>query len=233
MRNRSYLQNGIFVAVLLAGCAHAPPKVATIRTQYSCVFTREFADGSAQATIYVLNDGTIGNTGLSWMSSIPEARRVWMRIFFDTSPSAGADVTRGVVVFDREIEIKDETGSAEYRNGERLVRPTLEIRVNGSPPWRGNGAIRDNFNFNTGVKLRADWADVQALARGNDQLYLVARNEGQVVDIFPIPNAAFVIPENEIEALFSETLSASKQPEKYCTDESSIPIPIQHFRPDQ
>lgn len=99
---------------------------------------------------------------------------------------------------------------------------TLELRVNPAAPWEGDAAFRDNNRLPNGVRLSADWADVEAMAHSRYKLFLITRRKGKIVDTVSLPRASFILPINEFDAFLSSARADASRSEVKCpsaTDE--------------
>lgn len=198
--------------LLLGGCINMPHPAERQVVGFECRQERQFEKGLATVVAWVGPGGKTSSEVVVWTPSSHEAREADMTMRWEAHPPSSITWAKGLVMFDREIV------QTSYRNRRFLKGLSLELRAHGTPPWEGRGAIRDSISLQLGVRLSADWADVQAMSQGSKQLYLIMRRKGEVIETLPLAQANFAVPTSDIDELLVQVRSAASDPEHNCHD---------------
>ncbi|WP_404334149.1 hypothetical protein AB2M62_12460 [Sphingomonas sp. MMS12-HWE2-04] len=117
---------------------------------------------------------------------------------WEAHPPATVDFQRGLVMFDQTV-----AGPASRQKKQRY---TIELRVRPDEPWEGSGRIEGNGTQQDGVRLSADWADVEAMARGAGRLFLIVKDRrGTTVSTLALQGSLFTDFKIAAERMLEET----------------------------
>jgi hypothetical protein len=124
------------------------------------------------------------------------------------------DFERGMVMFDQAVIAPP---ARQNKQGY-----TIELRVRPDGPSGGSGRIEGNFALHDGVRLSADWADVEAMARGADRLFLIVKDRsGETVSSQLLQSSLFKGFRTAAEKLLEETATMTRDFGTRCRSTSS------------
>jgi hypothetical protein len=132
---------------------------------------------------------------------------------------ATIDFKRGLVMFDQTV--------VNLGSRQRKPRYTMELRVQRDGPWDGHGQIAGDFALDDGVRLSADWAVVEAMLRGADQLFLIVKDRrGRPISTQALQPTPFMGFNTTVAKMLEETATMARNFRTRCQSNHSQDIII-------
>lgn len=190
-------------------CATSGQQVPTASIDWLCVSKATINNGDVRVNRWLDSSGALSSTVVAWTpySQAGPGLRV-VGIWQALSP-ANIDLDRGLAMFD--------WTDRSFKRPSARARYTLELRVRPDGPWDGYGKIAGNFALHDGVRLSADWADVRAMARGSDRLFLVLKNrKGMAFSNYELPSTMFTGFDDTVQRLLDESAAMTQDFRSSC-----------------
>jgi hypothetical protein len=156
------------LSLLLLSCSTMGQRDPTASVDWHCAAKTTINNGDVQVNRWLDSSGALSSTVVVWTPYSQAAPGLRVVGIWQALSPAKIDLDRGLAMFDW----TDGSFEAQPKN----TRYTLELRVRPDGPWDGYGKIAGNFALHNGVRLSADWAEIKAMARGSDRLFLILKN---------------------------------------------------------
>lgn len=164
---------------------------------YDCSASATVAGGEVRVVRWLAADGSLSSTVVLWMPGAPEAPGLTIVGRWEAHAMDIVDFNRGLVMFDQSFASADHQVSGGRR---------LELRTQPTPPWSGRALLEGRFQLSHGMRLSAEWADVQAMALGADRLFLLVKDrKGGVIAQQRLDKSLFEGFQPTAEGLLAET----------------------------
>ncbi|MDB5703560.1 MAG: hypothetical protein JWN66_676 [Sphingomonas bacterium] len=187
-------------ALSLASCATSRRDVAAAAPGYDCSARRSVNGGELSVVRWLEGSGVTTSVVMMWHPRPPGLADVDIVARWEAHPSAEIDLNQGLIMFDRTVR----AGTARMWKSSRQYRLTLRTRPR--PPWEGRAVLAGDFQLQDGIRLSADWADVLAMSRGSERLFLVLTDrKGAVIDDRVLDRSVFEGFAPTAEAVLAET----------------------------
>jgi hypothetical protein len=184
---------------------------------WDCRATATIDNGNVSVVRWLGPSGALSSTVVLWTPKLPENAKLHVTGRWEAHPPTIIDFDRGMVMFDQTV-----VGSRQKKR-----RFTIELRVRPDGPWDGNGRIEGNFALQDGVRLSADWADVAAMARGADRLFLIVKDRGGTTVLTQaLPGSLFTGFRTAAERMLEETATMARDFRTSCQSNQSQDIII-------
>lgn len=190
--------------LMLVSCATTRQNDPAMFAYWNCSAAATIDNGNVSVVRWLGPSGELSSTVVMWTPKLPEDTGLHVTGRWEAHPPAAIDFERGLVMFDQSF--------GGPRRRERSQRLSISLRVRPDGPWDGHGRIEGTFPLDNGVRLNADWADVEAMARGADRLFLiVADRRGTTVSKQALQGAQFIGFRATAERMLDETAAMARE----------------------
>lgn len=198
----------LIAALALASCVTGQGERPQSSVYYDCQATATVPGGKVSVVRWLAADGSPNSTVVVWTPSVPDTAGLWFVARWDALAQDAVDFNRGLVMFD----VKFDRGPPGSDRTRRLV-----LRARPVGPWDGYAFLEGRMKLSNGMRLSADWADVQAMAQGADQIYLLSLDrKGTVIAQRRLDKSMFEGFHADAERLLAETSAMAAEYQSRC-----------------
>ena len=191
----------------------------TTFADWDCTASASLENGDARVVRWLGPDGVLSSTVVLWTPKLKAQPELRVLVRWQALPPDKIDLERGLVMFDQTV--------VGIPKGQTRPRYILELRTRADGPWDGYGQISGDFVLADGVRLSADWADVKAMSRGADHLFLILKDrKGRTISIQALQPSMFVGIDTTIARMLEETAAMARKFRTRCQSNQSQDIII-------
>ncbi len=191
------------ICAMLLSCTTSAQHATMMFADWNCTTAATIDNGDVRVVRWLGPSGALSSTVVLWIPKLPADARLRIMGRWEAHPTAMIDLKRGLVMFDQTVV---SPGSRQ-----RKPRYTIELRVQPDGPWDGHGQITGNFELHDGVRLSADWADVEAMSRGADNLFLIVKDrKGRTISTQALQPSLFMGFNATVARMLEETATMSQ-----------------------
>ena len=162
--------------------------------------------------------GALLDQSIAWLPNSDAAKKTGMRMQWENRVPEILNWDNGFIAFDRTT---DET-SVSMKTRRRVV---MELRASDTQYFESVASLRNPEDAEVGGHFAAELADVAAMARGSQRLYLLSRDRsGKVLETVEIDSSSFVAPTEQLNERLEEMNRDTAPLHLRCTDLSAILI---------